>query len=81
MIIAPAPVLEDPGHQKAGPDAAIPSRIAIVIPTLNEAKHISSLLRTLAGAAHRLGALMVVVDGGSTDGTAELVMTEGHLDF
>ncbi|TKB30341.1 MAG: glycosyltransferase, partial [Mesorhizobium sp.] len=41
----------------------------IVIPCLNEAAHIGALVHELRPAAERLGARIVVADGGSTDGT------------
>lgn len=45
----------------------------IVIPCLNEAAHIGALLEQLRPAAARLGARIVVADGGSTDGTQAIV--------
>lgn len=45
----------------------------IVIPCLDEADHIGALLDLLAPAAARLGAKIVVADGGSTDGTVAIV--------
>ncbi len=45
----------------------------IVIPCLNEAAHIGALLDQLRPAARRLGARIVVADGGSTDGTLAIV--------
>lgn len=61
-------------------DAIDPSaprgRIVIVIPTLNEALHIVTVIRSLRAGAQRLGATIVVVDGGSTDGTVELARAE-----
>ncbi|TIR63960.1 glycosyltransferase, partial [Mesorhizobium sp.] len=45
----------------------------IVIPCLNEAAHIGGLLQRLRPAAARLGARIVVADGGSTDGTQGIV--------
>ena len=51
---------------------ALPSSL-IVIPCLNEAAHISALLGQLCPAAARLGARIVVADGGSTDGTLAIV--------
>ncbi|MGX5829790.1 glycosyltransferase family 2 protein [Mesorhizobium sp. 43Arga] len=51
---------------------AFPSSL-IVIPCLNEAAHIGALLGQLCPAAARLGARIVVADGGSTDGTLAIV--------
>jgi succinoglycan biosynthesis protein ExoA len=45
----------------------------IVIPCLNEAAHIGALLAWLQDAATRLGASIVVADGGSTDGTLAIL--------
>lgn len=50
----------------------LPSNL-IVIPCLNEAAHIGALLDQLRPAAGRLGAHIVVADGGSTDGTLAIV--------
>ncbi|RWD68583.1 glycosyltransferase family 2 protein [Mesorhizobium sp.] len=47
--------------------------ILIVIPCLNEAAHIGGLLDRLRPAAARLGGRIVVVDGGSSDGTQAIV--------
>ncbi len=47
--------------------------ILIVVPVLNEACHIGPVLAGLAPFARRSGALIVVADGGSTDGTQEMV--------
>jgi succinoglycan biosynthesis protein ExoA len=47
--------------------------ILIVIPCLNEAAHIGPLLERLTPAANRLGATVVVVDGGSSDATPAIV--------
>jgi succinoglycan biosynthesis protein ExoA len=51
---------------------AAPS-ILIVIPCLNEASHIGALLQQLAPTARRLGATIIVADGGSTDETPLIV--------
>lgn len=56
--------------------SAPPGRIAIVIPTLNEARHIVGVIRAVTASAERLGAHILVVDGGSTDGTVELGTAE-----
>jgi succinoglycan biosynthesis protein ExoA len=44
-----------------------------VIPCLNEAGHIAGLIDRLMPSAERLDMRIVVVDGGSTDGTQEVV--------
>ena len=46
----------------------------VVVPTLNEAAHIDGLIEgLLADAALKKGAKVWIVDGGSTDGTREIV--------
>jgi succinoglycan biosynthesis protein ExoA len=51
-----------------------PSGVLVVVPTLNEAAHIQDVLKSLLENLPREGrARVVVVDGGSTDGTVELV--------
>jgi succinoglycan biosynthesis protein ExoA len=45
----------------------------IVVPTLNEARHIGGLIEGLLPEAEALGALIVVADGGSRDGTLDIV--------
>jgi succinoglycan biosynthesis protein ExoA len=50
-------------------------RVMAVIPCLNEASHIEALIRRLLPAAERLDMPIHVVDGGSTDGTIEIVST------
>jgi rSAM/selenodomain-associated transferase 2 len=52
-------------------DLMMTGRIAIIIPTFNEAEGIRSLLESLQ-SWRRQGAEVIVVDGGSVDGTAEL---------
>ncbi len=51
------------------PTSVAPSSLAIVVPALNEAANIGATLASLAPIRGR-GRLVVVVDGGSTDGTA-----------
>jgi succinoglycan biosynthesis protein ExoA len=48
-------------------------RCIVVIPCLNEAGHIKELLDRLSAPADRADMKIVVVDGGSTDGTLELL--------
>src|SRR5689334_25436181 len=48
-------------------------RNLIIIPCLNEAKHIEPLIAKLEKALRDLDAQIVVVDGGSTDGMREIV--------
>ncbi|RWD25632.1 MAG: glycosyltransferase family 2 protein [Mesorhizobium sp.] len=50
-----------------------PTASLIVIPCLNEAAHIGALLEQLRPAAQRLGARIIVADGGSADGTPAIV--------
>jgi len=48
-------------------------RCLIVIPCLNEAKHIEAVIENLGEALAELDARIVVADGGSTDGTRDIV--------
>lgn len=45
----------------------------VLIPCLNEAAHIEALIGRLAPSAERLDLRIVVVDGGSSDGTPDIV--------
>jgi succinoglycan biosynthesis protein ExoA len=49
------------------------SRVLVVIPTLNESEHIEQVLETLLQDSAVLDMHVVVVDGGSEDGTQALV--------
>lgn len=59
------------------------ARTLIAVPTLNEARHIGDLLEALLVEAEALDARIVVADGGSTDGTPDIVaqraLTEPRL--
>ena len=50
-------------------------KVLIVIPVLNEAFHIAAVVRRLAQDSLHEDVTIVVADGGSTDGTPELVRT------
>lgn len=54
-----------------GSRSALPCMV--VIPCLNEAEHIEALIDRLSPSANRLGMKIVIVDGGSVDGTQEIV--------
>ncbi len=49
------------------------AKVLIAIPALNEAAHIGKVLNDLVPFAKRTGSSIVVADGGSTDGTQEVV--------
>lgn len=50
------------------------ARVLIIVPTLNESRHIGPLLDLLLAEAEVLDARVVVADGGSTDGTRDIVL-------
>jgi succinoglycan biosynthesis protein ExoA len=52
----------------------------VVIPCLNEATHIESVLRKICAEAEPMNLRIVVADGGSTDGTREIVQRQSHLN-
>lgn len=49
------------------------ARVLVIVPTLNESRHIAGLLDGLLVEAEVLDATIVVADGGSHDGTREIV--------
>lgn len=53
-------------------DAVASVRCLIVIPCLNESRYLEPLVRQLEPTLRELNATLVVVDGGSTDGTQEI---------
>jgi rSAM/selenodomain-associated transferase 2 len=59
-----------------GTTAADPLRLAVVVPTLNEARHLPDLLKSLA-AQTEPSERVLVADGGSTDGTADVARELG----
>lgn len=62
-----------------GPAPLRGDEVLIVVPTLNEEARIEPCLRSLMAGDARLGcADLVVVDGGSTDRTREIVARLGH---
>lgn len=55
-------------------------RCLIVIPCLNEAKHLEPLIARLRPELDELDASIVVADGGSTDGTREIAAAIAEVD-
>jgi GT2 family glycosyltransferase len=70
------------GEHKASSPAMARQEVAvlIVVPTLNEAAHIDTVLDGLIPFARRNSALIVVADGGSTDGTQEIVLKRARSE-
>jgi succinoglycan biosynthesis protein ExoA len=65
--------MSEMGIEKTNAMPALPCMV--VIPCLNEAAHIAALIERLSPSADRLDMKIVVVDGGSTDGTQKIVQT------
>ena len=53
--------------------------ISIIIPTYNEADQIRNTIRTIQGAVDSHAVEMIVVDGGSTDGTMVMAKDAGAI--
>lgn len=73
-----------PGGRRADfspdpPDSTLPAT-TIVVPTLNEAGKIGSVLASLLSSDEGFVLELIVADGGSTDGTRELVEEAGRRD-
>lgn len=60
-------------HAATTADAIIADRVLVVIPCLNESAHIAALLADIVKDTAGLDRLIVVADGGSTDGTVAIV--------
>jgi cellulose synthase/poly-beta-1,6-N-acetylglucosamine synthase-like glycosyltransferase/peptidoglycan/xylan/chitin deacetylase (PgdA/CDA1 family) len=58
-----------------GPPVTLP--VSVVVPAYNEKAGIAAAVRSLAGGDHDGGIEVVVVDDGSTDGTADIVQELG----
>src|SRR5699024_9962146 len=81
------PAMSTPAVDTVGPhsahalDAGHPTaRVLIVIPTLNEERHVGEVLDAIAGFAERAGGLIVVADGGSQDATRAIVRRKAMAD-
>ena len=72
MTITDRPTKDDPG---SGPRR--PSRIAAVIPALDEAQSIARVVKGLRGQELLASGEIIVVDNGSTDGTGEVARRAG----
>jgi len=57
----------------------IKDKITVVIPAKNEVKYISGILTDLTCQMNARGLRVIVADGGSTDGTQELVTHLAHV--
>ncbi|WP_439814428.1 glycosyltransferase family 2 protein [Zavarzinia sp. CC-PAN008] len=60
--------------QGGGSDPASIPMVSVIIPTLNEARHVEACVESIARTAHPTSRYeILVVDGGSTDGTQDIV--------
>ena len=62
-----------PGTHTGAASGGTPPAVLIVVPCLNEAPFIGGLLGQLLAFAEQSGSRVVVADGGSTDGTLDIV--------
>jgi succinoglycan biosynthesis protein ExoA len=60
--------------------AGAPPRVLVVIPCLNEARHIEGVIRRLLMETDRVAMTIVVADGGSVDNTCALVAAMARRD-
>ncbi|MCR5875272.1 glycosyltransferase family 2 protein [Phenylobacterium sp. J426] len=70
--IAPKDLIRTPANWPAA-DAATENRVVIVIPCLNEAKAIATVIDRILDDPGLVDPLLLVADGGSTDGTRDIV--------
>jgi succinoglycan biosynthesis protein ExoA len=61
------------GNRRANNSRNLTGSVLVVIPSLNEADHIDGLIAKLLADAGPINLRIVVADGGSTDGTCEIV--------
>ena len=64
-------VPEDPEPSKGGSNRSTRCRVSVVVPTLDAGTAFEHLCRHLSGLRERLGAEVLVIDSGSTDGTPD----------
>lgn len=62
--------------RRPAPARLIAERVSILLPLRDEAHRVLPCLRSIAAQTHLVDAQLLVLDDGSTDGTAELVMRE-----
>lgn len=77
MLERPVPANDVSGP--AGPERCGMSKVAIIIPALNEAEHIGALLRDFSRQGDAVVEI-IVADGGSTDGTQGIVEQMARTD-
>ena len=70
---------KDP-HASEAQDHSAKTTVLAVIPCLNEALHIEAITRQLLDEANRIPLQIVIADGGSTDGTREIVQSLAAAD-
>ena len=68
----------EPCHQMAFQKSS--DLTLVVIPCLNEARHIQSIITRIAAEADRINLAVVVADAGSTDGTREIIQRLSGLN-
>ena len=73
----PAMAASGSGSAATAPDAPEPLRFTVVIPTLNQAATIEDTLASILGQDYG-NVEIIVADGGSDDGTAEILQRHRH---